>query len=160
MLKLTFLSFFAAVAALAQTQVTSTTLATNTPVNLLSGRYATEKLVLIAPSAGTTTFKFYDTSGTDTNRVTYAAPTYTTYSTNYTVVITNAEGVVFTNTFSGLYRQAATVAQATNERPRILTVMVPASGTREIEFKRILGNGLTVQADRAGSVELEYNENP
>lgn len=157
---LTFLtSIFLCAVAFAQTY-TSTTLVANTPAVLVANRASLLSLTLTASTANATTFKFYDynsATAARTNIVYAATVTYTTYSTNMAVVITNIDGIVLTNTFSGQVTTPVVVAAVTNERPRILTVTVPASSQRTLTLSRNLRVGLVSQADFAGIVEVEYD---
>lgn len=150
---------FAGVLLQAQTFV-STTVATNTPVAISTTPVNLLSLTLTATTANATTFKFYDFNDATASKtnVTYAATvSYSTYSTNYDTVITNTDGIVLTNTFSGLYTASTVVSAATNERPRVITVTVPASSVRTLTLSKRLSKGLVVQANYAGLVESEFD---
>lgn len=88
----------------AQVEYTSSVLATNTPVELVTTPAKISQLILTASTANSTTFKFYDYNDTTSTNVVYAATTTPLqYSTNYSTTTTNIQGVVLTNTFTGLY---------------------------------------------------------
>lgn len=135
------------------TQVIAT-ITTNTPTVLLTGRYMIEQILLTADSANNTTFKFYDCTGTNTNVVQTASYTRLSYPTNYTTTFTNLEGIILTNTFVGQYTSLSNGGAVTNERPRIITYVVPASATRELSVSKLTSLGLLVQANHAGTVEV------
>ncbi len=128
-----------------------------TPVNLLSGRYVVHKLVLTATTATSTTFKFYDTGTTNIYQTVGSYTRPLAYSTNWSSVWTNADGLVITNSFTGQFVTTETVAASTNERPRMWTITVPASQSREIPLKdRSTVLGLTVRSTTNGVAEVEY----
>lgn len=160
-LLLSFLAVFAIAFSQAQTFVSST-LATNTPVALITAPTTLLSLQLTATTANSTTFKFYDfddATASKTNVVYAATVRYVDYATNYTVQITNTAGIVLTNTFVGNYKEAQVVSAVTNERPRTLTITVPASSSRTITLSKRLRNGLVAQANYAGLVEVEHETN-
>lgn len=139
---------------------TSGTFATNTPVALLTTPSVIKGLTLTATTANATTFKFYDYDSATAARtnVVYAATTSPLqYSTNWTTLTTNSDGVIITNTFSGLYVTTTVVSAVTNERPRIITVTVPASSYRTLTLSKRVAYGLVGQANYAGLVEVEYD---
>lgn len=139
--------------------ITAATTST-TPVSLLSGRYVVHQLTLTATTAAATTFKFYDTTGTSTNVVQAQYTKPLTYSTNWTTVHTNDTGFVITNTFTGTYVTSETVNAATNQRPALWTIVVPASASRTIDARdRLLTRGLLVYSSAAGVAEVEYTKN-
>ena len=150
---------FLAVLPLQAQDITAATTST-TPVRLLSGRYVIHQLTLTATTAAATTFKFYDTSGTSTNVVQAEYSRPLTYSTNWTTTVTNIDGIVITNTFTGTYVTSETVTAATNQRPAIWTIVVPASSSRSIDTRdRLLTRGLLVYSSAAGVAEVEYTKN-
>lgn len=130
---------------------------TTTPVNLLSGRYVIHKLVLTATTANATTFKFYDSGTTNVYQTVGSYTRPLAYSTNWSSAWTNADGLVITNSFTGQFVTTETVAASTNERPRMWTIVVPASQSREIPLKdRSTVLGLTVRSTTNGVAEVEY----
>ena len=144
---------------LAQSYV-SQLLATNTPVELVTTPATLKLMTLTATTANITTFKFYDNNDATAARtnVAYAATTTPLqYTTNWTSTWTNSDSVVITNSFSGLYVTTTVVAAVTNERPRIITVTVPASGQRTVTLDKRLSYGLVGQANYEGLVEVEYD---
>lgn len=131
--------------------------AANTLTSVLATKAKITRLTLTATTAAATTFKLYDMTGTSSSNVVYAATVSpSTVTTNFSVVITNIDGVVLTNTFSGQYTTWSTVSAVTNERPRTITITVPASSSRTIDVTRYLKFGLVAQASAAGLVEAEY----
>lgn len=137
---------------------TSNTLTTNTPVEIVTAPATLLSLTLTATTANATTFKFYDYNDTTSTNVIYAATTTPLqYSTNWTSTTTNAQGVLLTNSFSGLYMTTTVVSAVTNERPRIITMTVPASSQRTLTLSKRLAYGLVAQANYAGLVEVEYD---
>jgi hypothetical protein len=156
----TYLSvLFMGILALGQDYTSAVTVA-NTPAVLVSAPAKLLSLTLTASTANITTFKFYDYNSATAARtnIIYAATVgYTAYTTNMTQVFTNEMGLVLTNTFAGLYREATVVAAVTNERPRVITMVVPASSQRTLTLSRQLRVGLVTQSDYAGIVEVEYD---
>lgn len=137
------------------------TLATNTLTSVLATPVKLTRLTLTATTANATTFKFYDMAGTTTSNVVYGAYySPTTYSTNYSVTWTNTtadgQSYVGTNTFTGQYTAWTLNSASTNERPRTVTITVPASSSRSVDVTRYLRFGLVGQANYAGLVEAEY----
>lgn len=146
---------------LAQEYATATLSAANTLTSVLSTKAKLTRLTVTATTAAATTFKFYDMTGTTTSNVVYGAYyTPTTYTTNYTVnwTETAADGntIVHTNTFDGRYTAWTLTGASTNERPRTVTITVPASSSRTVDVTRFLKFGLVAQASAAGLVEAEY----
>lgn len=158
-----FLSFLAVIltAGFVQAQTfVSSTFATNTPVAIATAPMTLLSLTLTATTANATTFKFYDFNDATASKtnVAYAATVrWSSYTTNYDVLVTNESSIVLTNTFSGLYTYSTVVAAVTNERPRVITVTVPASSQRTLTLSKRLRNGLVGQSDYAGLVEVEYS---
>lgn len=144
----------------AQDYATATISSANTLTSVLATKAKITKWTLTATTANPTTFKLYDMSTTTSSNVVYPATVkLVSYSTNYSVAITNIDGVKLTNTFSGVYNAWVTDSAVTTERPRTITVTVPASGSRTIDATRYLKFGLVAQADQAGLVEVEYDAN-
>ena len=158
---LSLVALFAVAFAQAQ-EFTSTTLATNTPVAIITTPTTLLSLQLTATTANSTTFKFYDfddATAAKTNVVYAATVRLVNYATNYTDVITNTAGIVLTNTFVGNYTESQVVSAVTNERPRTLSITVPASSSRTLTLSKRLRNGLVAQANYAGLVEVEHETN-
>ena len=102
--------------------------------------------------------KWYDASTTTTNIVRAAYTSYSPYSTNWNSVSTNAYGIVVTNTFSGIYYAATSNTAITNERPRMLEFVVPASTSVTLtDLNLSFSKGLTVVPDNAGTYALTYD---
>lgn len=146
---------------LAQEYATATLSAANTLTSVLATKAKITRLTLTATTAAATTFKLYDMTATTSSNVVYGAYyTPTTYSTNYSVTWTNTEAngqsIIFTNTFTGQYTAWSLVSAATNERPRTVEIIVPASSSRSVDVTRFLKFGLVAQASAAGAVEVEY----
>lgn len=138
----------------------SDTLATDTPVELITTPATLRSLTCTASTAAITVFKFYDNNdpAADHTNVVYAATTTPLqYATNWSVAYTNADGVLLTNTFTGLFKGTTVVAAVTNERPRAITITVPASSQRIVTLTKRLAYGLVVQSSAAGLVEVEYD---
>lgn len=93
----------------------------------VSGRVV--QMVLANNDATATTLRFYDAP---TNRLNYTNAAYTnyiTYTTNIVSVITLPSGVLQTNTNSGVFTVAQTVAAAATFYRNVATVVIPASST-------------------------------
>lgn len=152
--------------AVAQEYATATLSAADTLVSVLTLPVKVTQLTLTATTAAATTFKLYDSTNTASSNITIATRyTPTTYSTNYSTTWTNITGPdgsgtyvtnIFTNSFSGTYTSWALTGSTTTERPRTLTVTVPASSSRTLDVTRFLKFGLTAQASAAGLVEVQY----
>lgn len=142
----------------AQTAVSAVT--GGTAVNLLStGGYIIDSITFTATTTNNTTVKFYDSSSTATNIVRAAYTSYSSYSTNFDSVFTNEAGILVTNTFVGRYTYPTSVSAVTNERPKLTTIVVPASGQRTKDTTIINARGLTLLSDYDGIVEVTYRSN-
>lgn len=150
---LLFLSL--AFAANAQNIVSVT--ASTTPVVALTNSATVKLLTLTATTASSTLFRFYDTKGTSTNYVVAGYSRPISYATNYNVVFTNANGIVITNTFAGIYTTTEVVSVSTNQRPILWSITIPGNSTRTIDVTdRPVVNGLLVVANNSGIAEIEY----
>ena len=128
-----------------------------TPVSVLASPAVISKLTVTATTSSSTTFRFYDSSGTSTNIVLPTRQRPVSYSTNFNTVFTNINGVVITNTFSGTVTTMQTVAGGTVERPVVWSVTIPGNSTREVDTRnRIVVNGLLAVSSAAGVVEVQY----
>lgn len=130
--------------------ITPTTLISNVPV-------VVTKIYFKNSTATNATLKFYDSKNGVTNYVQPATVAYSLVDTNWSVVFTNATGIVITNTFEGIAQIGTTVAASTNEL-KGLTLLCLASGerTRETVWQPI--RGVTVYSPVAGLVEITYRK--
>ena len=136
-------------------EVVSATVA-NTPLNLLATGKVIENITFTATTAAITTLKVYDAATATTNYIQAAYSSYASYSTNFNVVFTNSAGLLVTNTFAGIYTGPTAVSAVTNQRPRLVTIVVPASSIRSKDVQIQTSLGLTVVSDIAGIVEVTY----
>ena len=143
-------SLFTAVALLAAVLTTQAqqlqslvTTAANTATNLLSGAYVIDNFIAINATTNNVTLKFWDSSDNTTNIVQAAYTSYSRYATNYSTVITNESGFVYTNTFAGIYTQPTAVTTSTNAKPVIQIMLIPAGLTLNKDVRMITLRGLT-----------------
>lgn len=141
-------------------KVLTATYAAATATNLLTGgKYIIKDVLLISTATNSTTVKFYDSSGA-TNYVKAATTSIASYTTNYSVVFTNAGGLLITNTLSGLYTGSTAVSASTNELPAIVgPALITATGTRTLSDVNVIPlRGLTLYGTGAGTVEVIYEQ--
>lgn len=129
------------------------------PLSLLSTKGVINYVTVMANGTNNVLY-FYDssaTTGTAMTSIVYQAhTTLTSYATNWTTTTTNNEGYLLTNTWAGTYTSSATTAAATNARPTITTVMVPANATTKATLNRMVANGLTVYPTESCTIEVSY----
>ena len=140
--------------AFADTTVASLTAAT--PANVLSAPELISNISILATTTNNTTVIFYDTTGTSTNYVQAAYTSYVSYATNYDVVFTNSASILVTNTFRGRYTAPVVNTISTNQRPKMITIIVPASAQYSSDVQLHPLKGLTLLADHAATVTLTY----
>ena len=117
-------------------------LASNTVSNLLSGAYIIDNFIAINATTNNVTIRFYDTSNTTTTMVQAAYTSYASYATNYSITFTNEAGVLVTNTFAGIYTAPTTNSAATNSKPVIQSIIVPAGTTLNKDVRLQVVKGL------------------
>lgn len=135
-------------------------LAANTSSNLLARSTIIDTISFTASSVSITTVRFYDSATTTTNIITPAYVTYGRYTTNVSVIYTNENGIILTNTYPGQWTYAITNAQATNSLTPIFTIVVPGSTLRTKTARIQVQRGLTAVPNQAGIVEVTYRKNP
>lgn len=140
----------------AETEVA--TLTANTPLTVLSGAGKTITQLFIIPGTTNCTIKAYDSTGNSTNYVQAAYVSYAQVSTNWSQIFTNATGLVITNTFTGLAVVGTSNSASTNQRPALVSLIVPASTPRTIEVAKTTGLGLTLLSTAAATVEVTYRD--
>jgi len=130
-----------------------------TPTNLLSGgKYVITSILFInGNSSNAATVKIYDSAGA-TNYVQPAYVSYAAVATNWSSIFTNADGLIVTNTFTGISNFGTSVAASTNERPAKLTFLCGANTSRTVNtvFQPTLG--ATLYSTTAGTVEVAYRQ--
>lgn len=128
-----------------------------TPTTLLSnGVYQIYNITFFNSSNVASTLKFYDSTAGSVSNVQAAYVSYSTISTNWTDVFTNAQGLVITNTFTGVAQVGTTVNAITNERPVMVNFAVAASGNRTVNVSWLPALGATVTSTTSGLVEIGY----
>ena len=154
----TLLSLFAALAFSAVSFADSavTVLTANTASNILSSAKIVDGITVTATSTNITTIRFYDSSTTSTTLVQAAYQRWSSYQTNYASVFTNEAGILITNTFRGTWTYPTSVSVATNAKPTLVTIIVPASSQRTKTIQLLTQKGLTAQADQDAIVEVDY----
>ncbi len=128
----------------AQNFVKMSTLTAAAVSNIVSYPVIVDNFYIQNATTNAATVYFYDSSTTTTNWVGLGTTTYSSYSTNFDVVFTNAASVIVTNTFSGLYTAPTVVAAATNTMTPVLTVIVPGSTVLNRDVKLQTLRGLAV----------------
>lgn len=157
MLKLLVLSLLTGFSLVAQTLFTSVPLTGGTVSNVFSGGgYAIDAIVITSTTTNATTIVFYDSSSTATNYIIGAHTNFLSYSTNVSVTFTTPEGISVTNTYPGTYTYPVAVAAATNERPQLYRVIIPAGSTLSRNTSWLPGRGLTVLANYAATLQVQY----
>jgi hypothetical protein len=140
--------------------VVSTNLVAGTPFTILSGgKYVITSVLFINTNAATvSTLSFYDSQNHSTTNIQASYVSYATVSTNWSNVFTNADGLIVTNTFTGVSNVGTTVAAATNTLPSKLTFLVPAASSRTVNTVWQPMLGATVNASAAGVIEIGYRQ--
>jgi hypothetical protein len=148
------------ISARAADKVTASAVSATTPLTILTGANVLVKDILFinGNTTNAATVKFYDSASNGTNIIIGGRTVYSSYTTNYNIVHTNAAGIVITNTVSGLYTYGTAVGQTTNERPTVVgPYLVTANGSRtvaDVNLAPLLG--LTIYSTQAGTVEVTY----
>jgi hypothetical protein len=122
-------------------------------------------LTLFDTSGSANPMIVYDNDVVTTTNITRPAyVSVTKYNTNVTSTFTNIYGVISTNTSAYLYTLYTTNAQATAEANRVLTVVVPASGsvTFDAATYGVLGTtrGLVIKSTGAGQYLTSFKSLP
>lgn len=150
------IGLFAAFSAFAQVTI-SQAITGGTVANLLaSGGVIVDSITFTATTATNTTVKLYDSSAATTNVVRAAYTSYASYATNFDTVFTNESGILVTNTFDGRWTYPTAVSAVTNERPKVLNFVVPASGQRTKDTIWSPARGITILTSNDGIVEVTY----
>lgn len=154
------ISLFALLATLvfsqAQQTMVLTSLTANTASNIITGAKIIDNVTILNATTNAATVNFYDSSTTASTYVQAAYTSYATYSTNFNVVFTNQNNVLVTNTFVGVYTAPTANTIATNTRPALLTVIVPAGSTLNKDVKLQTIRGLTAIPDQNLSLITTY----
>lgn len=142
--------------AFGQQSMVLTPLAANTASNVLTGAKIIDNITVLNATTNAATLKFYDSGTTATNYVQAAYTSYASYATNFNVVFTNQNNVLVTNTFAGIYTAPTSNTLATNTRPAVLTVVIPANTSlnKDVKLQTILG--LTAIGDQALTLITTY----
>jgi hypothetical protein len=149
-----------AVSAVAQADLTyAASVTANTPVTLLTGgKYQIYNITFFNSSNAVSVLKFYDSIGNSVSNVQAAYTSYATVATNWSTVFTNAEGIIITNTFTGVAEIGTAVAATTNLRPTKVNFAVAGSGNRTVNVSWLPALGVTVNATTSGLVEVGYKQ--
>lgn len=134
--------------------------AANVVSNVFSaGGYLLKAVTWINTSTNVALIKFYDTANTSTTIVQAAYTSYgTPYATNFVNIFTNAAGIVLTNTTPGIYTPSTSVSASTNERPYVYQLIVaPSAAVTASDLGRMVGNGLAILPNQAGTYSLTYS---
>jgi hypothetical protein len=134
--------------------------AANTSSNLLSAPAIVRSMVWYNTNATANLVKLYDSSSTSTNYSRLTNNVLTSYTTNWNSIFTNANGIVITNSFTGLYTALVPVAAATVERPKVTQFIVPALGSLTLTDQNLsFGRGVTAVPTTTGTYVITY-DNP
>lgn len=160
-IKSTLLASVLAVSGLAQEFFTSAALST-TPATVLTnsngGAFVVTSLLITATNTTTpTTVSFYDSSGS-TNIINAAYTRQISYATNVTSIFTNENSIIITNTYPGTWTGPVTVAAATNERPYLYKVIIPADSQVSKNVLWLPGRGVTAVSSSGATLQLYYNK--
>lgn len=158
-IKLGLAAFFAAVSITSHAGNYATNVAAATPLTLLSGaNYAIDSIVFFNTNAATTaTVWFYDSTANSTSYIQAATSRFTVGNVTNTTVFTNSSGIVITNTVYAIGRVTNSVSLATNERPRLLPMIIPAADSLTVTSPTLLpSRGLTVYSTAAGLINVTY----
>lgn len=157
------LAALAALALAATPTLQAGSIATNvvagTPLLLLSsGAYAIDSVVFFNTNAATVAnLWFYDSGTTNTNYIRAATSTYTLGNVTNTTTFTNSSGIVITNIAYAIGRVTNAVTLATNERPRLLPMIVPAADALTVTSPTLVpSRGLLVYSTASGLINLTY----
>lgn len=142
----------------AQQLMSVTSLAANTSSNVLSSPAIIDNLTLLNATTNTAICYFFDSSTTATNYVQAAYTSYASYATNYSVVFTNEANVLVTNTFSGVYTAPTANSLATNTRPVLTALVVPAGTSLNKDVKLQTIRGLTAIPNQALTLVTTYRK--
>lgn len=134
--------------------------AANVSSNLVATPIITDSITVTATSANITTVRFYDSATTTTNYIQGAYTSYSSYATNYSVIFTNANSFLVTNTFVGVYTLGTVNAASTNTLPLLYTIIVPASAERVKVVKIGVLRGLVAVPNQNCIIEVDYHRNP
>lgn len=130
-----------------QTLATNLQLAPSTNECTLLLTNATEigSITVLAVDTNEVVHFFDNPSGT--NIWTNAAYTnYSTFSSNIVVTSTNAQGIITTNTYTGVtYSLVVTNAASTNTQVPVITVSVPVGAQSTLYGRWDFGRGVTIQ---------------
>ena len=142
----------------AQSQTYSASLSAGTtaiftyPVNI-------SKITVAGTGVGATTATFFDNSTTTTTYTNAAYTSMITYPTNITSVITNSQGSLQTNIYSGCYTTTSTVAAGTNTFPTVAAYSSPSTGINGpnvVNYNTVRGLAVTVTTN--ATVTIEYRK--
>lgn len=142
----------------AQQSMTLTPLAANTVSNILAAGAIIDNLTVINSTTNNATLDFFDTSNTATTYVQQAYSAFSSYATNFTVIWTNASGSLVTNTFSGIYTAPSAVALGTNTRPKVITLVIPASAVLNKDVRLQVVRGLAAVGNQDLTLTTTYRK--
>lgn len=118
-----------------------TSLTANTASNILTSASIIDNFTVLNATTNNATVAFYDSATTSTNYAQAAYTSYATYSTNFSVVFTNQNNVLVTNTFVGVATLPTSNSAATNSKPALITLIVPAGTVlnKDVKIQSMLG---------------------
>jgi len=122
------------------------------PVNI-------SKITVAGTGVGATTATFYDNSVTNYTYTNASYTTMITYPTNITSIITNSQGSLQTNTYSGYFTTTSTVAAGTNNFPTVAAYTSPSTGINGpniVSYNTV--RGLSVNLTTNATVTIEYRK--
>jgi hypothetical protein len=146
--------FTLALASVLNAQTVKVVTSTTNPYSVLTNR-ARISLITIVPAA-TETINFYDTATTNINPVIGAHYSPTTYTTNYTVTVTNSLGDLQTNSFSGQYTLMSLVAASSNAIPAVASFAGVSNVPSTLYTTINLAAGLAVSGSTGAVVTVTY----
>lgn len=155
-----FLSLLALLTAKSKADNVAAIITAGSVSNLVSVPFIADEITVMATSTNLTIVRFYDTATTTTSYVQAATLSYSSYNTNYNEVFTNENGIVLTNTFSGLYTHSTVVSAATNSLPAVQTIILPGNSTYNKTVHLQAFRGVSVVPDNDIVVSLDFRKNP
>lgn len=144
-------------AARAATAVTDIAVA-GTAYNVLATPATLTTVAFTSTTTNTAVLRLFDSATTTTNYVRAAYTNWVSYATNFSVVITNGDGVLVTNTFDGSFSGPVTVAAATNTLPLLTILIAPPNQTVTKQITVPTARGLTAVGNGVGVLEVNYRQ--
>ena len=137
---------------------TATLAATNGGFHLISTNpIEVVEIQAVGSSGAANALGFYDDPYGNGKWTNAAYTSRLSYTTNVSLTHTNAEGIIETNTYTGvLWTTTATTAAATNNYTAITTLAVPVSGTATRIGKFDFSRGLTIYTTTNCDISISY----